>query len=198
MIHQHHTDESLQREGLDCSAGPIIISGRRHTKRSLMSWVVVIPKEGRAHMAALLLVWHRLFQKKVGVIPKEGPEWPHTPVLLLVWQRLKTLGTFLSNTGLDCFAGPITISGVKEQTPLTTSQINHPQQVNNSAVKRVKEHGVLQNFLSERSFINARGLENWDPGLEKNYNAPFTETWKFATPYPNLPVHWWENYLQSS
>ncbi len=37
---------------------------RRYTKRSLMSWVVVIAKQGRAHMAApaLLLVWHWLFR----------------------------------------------------------------------------------------------------------------------------------------
>ncbi len=37
-----------------------------HAKRSLISWVVVISKEGRACMAtpALLLVWHRLFGKE--------------------------------------------------------------------------------------------------------------------------------------
>ncbi len=34
--------------------------GRLHGKGSLMDWVVVIPKEGRA--PALLLVWHRLFR----------------------------------------------------------------------------------------------------------------------------------------
>ena len=41
------------------------IYGLRYAKRSLMSWVIVIPKEGRARGAApaLLLVWHRLFQK---------------------------------------------------------------------------------------------------------------------------------------
>ena len=38
--------------------------GLRYAKRSLMSWVVVIPKEGRACGAApaLLLAWHRLFR----------------------------------------------------------------------------------------------------------------------------------------
>ncbi len=38
--------------------------GLRYAKRSLMSWVGVIPKEGRARGAApaLLLVWHRLFK----------------------------------------------------------------------------------------------------------------------------------------
>ncbi len=38
--------------------------GRRYTKRSLMPWVVVIPKEGRARLPspALLLVQHRLFR----------------------------------------------------------------------------------------------------------------------------------------
>ncbi len=41
----------------------------------------------------------------------------------------------LQRESLDCSGGPITISGVKEQTPLA-GQINHPQQVNNSAVKR--------------------------------------------------------------
>ncbi len=40
------------------------ISDHNNSKRSLLSWVVVIQKEGRAHMAvpALLLVWHRLFR----------------------------------------------------------------------------------------------------------------------------------------
>ncbi len=37
-----------------------------------------------------LLVWHRLFQKK-----NLKSRWPRSPVLLLVWQRLRTLGTFL-------------------------------------------------------------------------------------------------------
>ncbi len=32
--------------------------GLRHTKRSLMSWVVVIPKEGRAHVAAPAFFWY--------------------------------------------------------------------------------------------------------------------------------------------
>ncbi len=38
--------------------------GLCHARRSLMSWVAVIPKEGRACMAAptLLLVWHRPFR----------------------------------------------------------------------------------------------------------------------------------------
>ncbi len=40
--------------------------GLRHAKRSPMTRVVVISKEGWAHMAMpiLLLVWHRLFKKK--------------------------------------------------------------------------------------------------------------------------------------
>ncbi len=57
--------------------------GLRYAKRSLMSWVVVIPKEGwTGNPSILLLVWNRLvkikklknFKKKkiVGVIPKEG------------------------------------------------------------------------------------------------------------------------------
>ncbi len=39
-------------------------TGLRYTKRSIISWVVVIPKEGWARVAApaLLLVWHRLFR----------------------------------------------------------------------------------------------------------------------------------------
>ncbi len=97
------------------------------------------------------------------------------------------IGIFLCNTGLDCSTGPITItgiSGVKEQTPLTTSQINHPKQVNNSAVKRVKEHGVLQNSLSERSFITRTGVGRLGPGLEKSY-TPLLEKRKFATPSRN-------------
>ncbi len=45
--------------------------GLCYAKKVLMSWVVVIPKEGRAHMTS--------------------------PVLLLVWHRLRTLGTFSHN-----------------------------------------------------------------------------------------------------
>ncbi len=91
--------------------------GLHKAKRSLMSWVVVITKEGRAQVAAptLLFVWKRLFiifgKKiflknffflffffgKVGVIPKEGRARPRAPVLRLVWQRLRTLGTFSRN-----------------------------------------------------------------------------------------------------
>ena len=69
----------------------------------------------RCNPSILLLVWHRLFiyiyfffffkKKKfldfffgkVGVIPKEGRARPRVPVLLLVWQWLRTLGTFLRN-----------------------------------------------------------------------------------------------------
>ena len=40
-------------------------------------------------------LWFFLTFWKVGVIPKEGWAWPRAPVLLLVWQRLRTLGTFL-------------------------------------------------------------------------------------------------------
>ncbi len=37
-----------------------------YAKRSLMSWVVVIPKEGwTGNPSILLLVWHRLFKKKI-------------------------------------------------------------------------------------------------------------------------------------
>ncbi len=41
--------------------------GLHYAKRPLMSWVVVIPKEGWAHVAApiLLLVWHWLFGEKI-------------------------------------------------------------------------------------------------------------------------------------
>ncbi len=44
----------------------VLICGQRYAKRSLMSWVYVIPKEGPVHVAtpALLLVWHWLFKKK--------------------------------------------------------------------------------------------------------------------------------------
>ncbi len=63
--------------------------GLRHTKGSLIAWVVVIPKEEQARVAApiLLLVWHRLFSiflsffvliffllYFIKVIPKEG-QW---------------------------------------------------------------------------------------------------------------------------
>ncbi len=71
-----------------------------HEKTDLKVFVVVIPKEGWARVAApiLLLVWdrlfrfwlcwhHRLYSLKVGVIPKEGWARPCVPILLLVWQR---------------------------------------------------------------------------------------------------------------
>ncbi len=72
-----------------------------YAKRSLMSWVVVIPKEGRGHRAApaLLLVWHRLFKKRrkknqtFSKYSKKSVSYPS--ILLLVWQRFRTLGTFL-------------------------------------------------------------------------------------------------------
>ncbi len=80
----------------------------RHKKTDLKVFVVVIPKEGWAHVAVpiLLLAWHRLFENitydvsrvkfwKVGVIPKEGWARPCAPILLLVWQRLRPLGIFL-------------------------------------------------------------------------------------------------------
>ncbi len=62
------------------------INGLRYTKRSLMSWVVVIPKEGRARHVFLFF-----FDKSVSYQKKGAPR---PPVLLLVWQRLRTLGTF--------------------------------------------------------------------------------------------------------
>ena len=68
--------------------------GLRYTKRSLMSWVVVISKEVRARGAAPALL---ILVAKVGVIPKEGRARPRALILLLVWQRLKTLGTFSRN-----------------------------------------------------------------------------------------------------
>ena len=53
----------------------------------------------------LLLVWHwlfriwlcwhhRLYSRKVGVIPKEGWAQPHVPIRLLVWQRQGPWGLF--------------------------------------------------------------------------------------------------------
>ncbi len=62
-----------------------------------MSWVVVIPKEGRARVAVptLYLVWHRLFTKK-----KSNNFFfkirPCAPVLLLIWQWLRLLVIFLA------------------------------------------------------------------------------------------------------
>ena len=68
----------------------------RQEKTDLKVFIVVIPKEGWACVAAsiLLLVWHRFFENiiydvsrvklwKVGVIPKEG--W--APILLWVWRQ---------------------------------------------------------------------------------------------------------------
>ncbi len=64
-------------------------SEAHHEKIDLKVVVIVIPKEGWAHMAApiLLLVWHRLFRiwlcwhhrlynsRKFGIMPKEGFFW---------------------------------------------------------------------------------------------------------------------------
>ncbi len=52
-------------------------TGWRYAKRSLMPWVVVIPKEGRACIT-LLLVWHRLFQKKKFFLQKNLNSRCHT------------------------------------------------------------------------------------------------------------------------
>ncbi len=77
----------------------VLLPGWHHGKRSLMSLVVVIPKEGRAPF-----FWYDtdffvefFFFWKVGVIPKEGWARPCVTALLLVWHRLRTLGTFLRN-----------------------------------------------------------------------------------------------------
>ncbi len=67
--------------------------GRRYTKRSLMSGVVVIPKEGWAPI--LLLVWHRLlrflFWKKNGggerTHPSFGMTMTHAIRDLFLWRR---------------------------------------------------------------------------------------------------------------
>ncbi len=90
--------------------------GVPYPKRSLMSWVVVIPKEGWTGYPSILLLvtrpsffWYdtdwtkkeMLFFKKVtkvGVIPKERWVRPPAPNLLLVWQQVRTLGTFSWNT----------------------------------------------------------------------------------------------------
>ena len=74
-----------------------------------MSWVDVIPKEGRMHVAALalLLVWQRLvriFWKKKILFKNFWYFFLfflsrcHTRApVLLVWQWIRTLGTFLHN-----------------------------------------------------------------------------------------------------
>ena len=56
--------ETTTREGVHFHWICAIQCGLCYPKRSLMSWVVVIPKARRAHRAApvLLLVWHRLFR----------------------------------------------------------------------------------------------------------------------------------------
>ena len=65
-----------------------------HAKRALMAWIVVIPKEGWAH------VWHWLLgrknpknqsKKSVSYQNKDGRGHvrPRVPILLLVWQRLR-------------------------------------------------------------------------------------------------------------
>ena len=57
------TDEQLD-ESVICGACRSFIYRWRHTKMSLMAWIVVIPKEGWVRVAApiLILVWHRLFK----------------------------------------------------------------------------------------------------------------------------------------
>ncbi len=79
------------------------IHGLRYTKRSPMSWVVVIPKEGWPRMAAptLLLVWHR--KKKIWIfffkILKSRCYTKRRAGVAPVWHRLRTLGTFSRNAG---------------------------------------------------------------------------------------------------
>ncbi len=84
--------------------------GLRYAKRSLMSWVV-IPKEGWARGAApaLLLVWHRLFRIFFliffffFVFFVENfwffffVNWVSQQKTEMVWQWLRTLGTFSRN-----------------------------------------------------------------------------------------------------
>ena len=96
----------LSKNSLMLLRVPVSIMTWRHSKRSLMPWVVVVRNTGRACVAAsgLLLVWHQLFRFffflkiffvwKVGVIPKEGRAQPLALILLLVRQWHRTLGTF--------------------------------------------------------------------------------------------------------
>ena len=84
--------------------------GLHYVKKSLMSWVVDIPKEGWTFFwyDTDYLIFLFFFEKnfwniffsfffQVTVIPKEG--WiGYQSILLLVWQRLRTLGTFWHTT----------------------------------------------------------------------------------------------------
>ncbi len=69
------------------------LCGLHHAKRSLMSWVVVIPKEGWARGAALilLLIWHRLFRffyLELGFFAK--PSSYRTIIVLVLKSRCHT------------------------------------------------------------------------------------------------------------
>ncbi len=93
LHHMIHYNTAINRTGL------------RYAKRSLMSGVVVITRPSffwyDTDFLGFFFFWKFLdffFFWKVGVILKEGRARPRAPVLLLVWQRLRTLETFLHNT----------------------------------------------------------------------------------------------------
>ncbi len=119
--------------------------GLRYAKTSLMAQVVVIPKEGRVcpsffwydtdALDLFFEVFFPFFEKsvwydfldffiifffnyfwKVGVIPNEGWVWPSTPVLFLVWHRLRSWGTFSRNAAHVAFY--VTICQCRDQWDL--------------------------------------------------------------------------------
>ncbi len=90
--------------------------GQRHAKRSLMAWVGVIPKDGRARTCPsfgmtpifklfFLDFWIFFFFLFFLKFPCKSQchakgMWPHVaaPTLLLVWRWLRPLATFLCDT----------------------------------------------------------------------------------------------------
>ena len=77
-----------------------------------MPWVSVTPKDGRAPFFwydtnSLDFLWKKIsdfFFWKVGDIPKEGRAQPRVPILHLVWQCLRTFGTFSCDAAHICFS----------------------------------------------------------------------------------------------
>ncbi len=84
-----------------CKKVPNVLS-RCHTKRKTGLHGRTHPSFGMTPTFLFFSFFNFFFFWKVGVIPKEGWAQSRTPVLLLVWQRLRILGTFSCGAAHVC------------------------------------------------------------------------------------------------
>ena len=149
------------------------------------------------------LVFVGIFLLQVGVIPKEGRPRPCVPVLLLVWQPVRTLGTFLHNTThiFSGYSGFLGYSGIRLLTHVWSLQKSE------NDMYYLPVWSTLWNFIiRERSFITGRGgVGNFGPGFSKKLQPPLSRRAKNYNPPPSdQPTayrywgQWFPNFLKRS